>query len=270
VGRELGVDVRLTGALGTQLQQVVVALAEWDQPDQGEQLAPPSEGLGVKPHALHEHIHPLIGAELRAGLQELLMVHPGHLDRLDAGDLPGAGLGIDGQLVFHIGDGPDATDEQLGVALHEVHLDRHLLEAEVGELHLVEAAFLVQLHGELVDHLVAAALFDRGFHKFRLVAVHVVLGEDPPHRLQTLLDQGGVISGAVLPEQVLEHVGGHHRVLLELGGEVLADHQAREMLQDLLIQGAVDSRSCAGGHGWDQKSSKSLPKGRCSFSSTVL
>ena len=67
MGRELGVDVGLARALGAQLQQVVVALAERDQPDQGEQLAPPREGLGIKAHALHEHVHPLIGAELGSG-----------------------------------------------------------------------------------------------------------------------------------------------------------------------------------------------------------
>ena len=198
------------------------------------------------------------------------MVNAGHLDWLDAGDLPGTGLGIGGEFVLHIGDRPDTTHQQLGVALDEVNVDRNLLEPEVGELHLVEAALFVELHGELVDHLVGAALLDRGFHQFRLVAVHVVLGEDPPHRLQAFADQAWIVSGAVLTEQVLEHVGGHHRVLLELGGEVLAHHQPREVLQDLLIQGAGGCRGCAGGHGGDQKSSKSLPKGRCSFSSTVL
>ena len=46
-------------------------------------------------------------------------------------------------------------------------------------------------------------------------------------------------------EKVLEHVGGHHGVLLELGGEVFADHQAREVLEDLLIQGAMAvTRGC--------------------------
>jgi hypothetical protein len=84
----------------------------------------------------------------------------------------GAGLGVGGELVLHISDRPDATHQQLGIALDEVHLDRHLLEHEVGELHLVETALLVQLHAELVDHLMAAALLDRGFHQLRLVAVH--------------------------------------------------------------------------------------------------
>jgi hypothetical protein len=145
-----------------------------------QKLAPPGERLGVEAHALHEHVHPLIGGELRPGLEELVVVDAGHLDRLDGRDLPGAGLGVGGEFVLHIGDRPDAADQQFGVALHEVDVDRHLLEAEVGELHLVEAALVVELHSELVDHLVAAALFDRGLHQLRLVAVHVVLGEDAP------------------------------------------------------------------------------------------
>ena len=34
----------------------------------------------------------------------------------------------------------------------------------------------------------------------------------------------------LLAQQILEHVGGHHRVLLQLGGEVFADHHAGEVL----------------------------------------
>ncbi len=84
----------------------------------------------------------------------------------------GAGLGVGGELVLHIGDRPNAAHQQLGVALDEVDFDRDFFEPEVGELHLVETALLVQLHAELVDHLMAAALLDRGFHQLRLVAVH--------------------------------------------------------------------------------------------------
>jgi len=89
------------------------------------------------------------------------MITSGHLDRLHRCDLPGAGLGIVGELVLHIGDRPNSTHQRLGIALDEDHLDRHFLEPEVGELHLVETALLVQLHAELVDHLVAAALLAR-------------------------------------------------------------------------------------------------------------
>ena len=112
----------------------------------------------------------------------------------------------------------------------------------------MEARLFVERNGELVDHLVAAPIFDRGFHQLRLVPVHVVLGQDAAYGFEAVFDLIGVVGGAVLAEQVLEHVGGHHRVLLELGGEVFAHHQAREVLKDLLIQGAVGGRG-ADAHG---------------------
>ena len=176
------------------------------------------------------------------------MVDTGHLDRLEASDLPGAGFGIHREFVLHIGDGPDATNQQLWKAFDVGVLDRNLLDSKVGELHLVEARLLVERDGELVDHLVATSIFDRGFDQFRLVSVHVVLSQDAAYRFEAVFDLIGVVSGAVLAEQVLEHVGGHHRVLLELGGEVFAHHQAREVLKDLLIQGAVGGRG-ADAHG---------------------
>ena len=64
VRRELREDVRLAGALGAELDEVVVALDERDQPHELDELGPPAEQLGVEPDGLHEQVDPLVGGEL--------------------------------------------------------------------------------------------------------------------------------------------------------------------------------------------------------------
>jgi hypothetical protein len=54
--------------------------------------------------------------------------------------------------------------------------------------------------------------------------------------LQPSRDRGRVVGGAVLAEEVLQHVRRHDGVLLKAIREILADHEAREVLEDLSIE----------------------------------
>ena len=163
---------------GPKLEQVVVALAIRNKADQRQQLGPPAEHLRVEAHALHQHVHPLLGGELRPRFKKLLEVHAGHLDGLQACQSATGWLWDLGDLVGHIGDAPDATDQQLGKPPDEIIGYGHLLDAEVGELGLIEAAFVVQFHREFINDLVAALFLDGGFDQLRLIAVDVMLGEN--------------------------------------------------------------------------------------------
>ena len=66
--------------------------------------------------------------------------------------------------------------------------------------------------------------------------MHVVLAQDLPDRVDARLNRGLVVRGAVLPEQVLQHVSGNDRVTLDRLHQVLADDQAREVLVDLVVK----------------------------------
>ena len=176
--RELCVDVRLSGTLRPQLKEVIVSFAEGDKPDEGEQLGAAAKHLRVKPYALHEDIHPLVGSECLAGLNVLFHVHRGDLDRLEAFDVPGARFRVYRDFIGDFRDAPDSTDKQLGVSPDEVVGRRDLAETQVGELGLIEAPLFVQFDGDLIDHLVPALLLDRRFDQFGLIPVYVVLRQD--------------------------------------------------------------------------------------------
>ena len=60
--------------------------------------------------------------------------------------------------VLDVADAPDAADEELRVRLDRGGLDDHALDAEVGELGLVDVGLLVEGDGDLVDDPVPPAL----------------------------------------------------------------------------------------------------------------
>ena len=130
-----------------------------------------------------------------------------------------------------------------GWALMVGELDDHALDAEVGELGLVDVGLLVEGDGDLVDDPVATALLDRRLDQLGLVPVDVVLGEDLAHRVDAGLDGGFVVGGGVLAEQVLQDVRRHDGVALDGLDQVLADDDAGEELVDLVVEVALLRRA---------------------------
>ena len=226
------------GALGPEFQQVVIALAIRDQADQRQQLGATSEHLGIESHALHQHVHPLFSGEFGPRFEKLIVIYPGHLDRLERIDLPRAGLGIVSHLVRYIGNAPDAAHQQLGETADEIVGHRHFLEAEIGELSFIESASVIQFDRELVNDLMAALFLDGGLDQLRLIPMHIVLGQNALDRFQAGLDRLRIVGGAMLAQQIFQHVGRHDGVLLQSFGQVLAHDQAGKMQQYLLIQRA--------------------------------
>ena len=117
VGRELREDVGLAGALGAELDEVVVALDERDQAHELEELAATAEQFGVEPDGLHEQVDPLIGGEPATRLEVTVEVEVRQLDGLDRAEDPRHDALVFAVEVLDVADAPDAADEELGVRL---------------------------------------------------------------------------------------------------------------------------------------------------------
>ena len=122
------------------------------------------------------------------------------------------------------------------MGLDRARVDQHLLDAKVGEFRLIDIRLVVQRHADLVDDLVAPLLLDVGADQPRLVAMDIMLAQDLLDRLDAGLDGRLVAGGAILAQQIFQHVGGHDGVALDRLDEVLADHQAREVAVDFPVQ----------------------------------
>ena len=92
----------------------------------------------------------------RRARQVAVEVEVGELDRLDRAEDPGADARVVAVEVLDVADAPHAADEQLRVGLDGAGVDEHLLDAEVGELGLVDVVLVVEVDADLVDDLVAA------------------------------------------------------------------------------------------------------------------
>ena len=119
---------------------------------------------------------------------------------------------------------------------HRVGTDLDAGDAEVGELGLVDVLALIERDGDLVDDAVPPLLTDAGLDQPVLTAVDVVVAEDGAHLFDAGANGRLVIGGRVLPQEVLQHVGGHDGIALNGLDEVFSDDDAGEGGCDLTVQ----------------------------------
>ena len=89
------------------------------------------------------------------------------------------------------------------------------VRAQVGELRLVLVRLVVEDHVDLVDDLVASRRADLVLDHLRIGAVDVVVLDHVADLVHPAVDDLLVVDGAVLAEQVLEHIGRHRVVALD-------------------------------------------------------
>ena len=150
VRRDFLDDVALAGAPGPKFDEVVVPLAERDQPGQEQELQAPRHLRRLVAHAAHDEVDPLVGRELGPLALVLLQVEGGDLDRRQLVD-PERVLALAFLVVgeAHVDLGPDAARQQAFVVAHVVGRDVDELVAEVVQLRPVVRVDEADLH--LVD-----------------------------------------------------------------------------------------------------------------------
>ena len=161
------------------------------------------------------------------------------LDGLDGAQDPGNDPLVVGVEVLDVADAPHPAHQQLGVGLDDRRVDDDALDAEVGELGLVDVGLLVECDRDLVDDPVAPAFLDLRLDQLGLAAVDVVLGEDLADGVDAGLDGGFVVRGGVLAQQVLQDVGRHDGVALDGLDQILANDNATEKEVDLVVEVAL-------------------------------
>ena len=122
----------LAGAAGAKLHQVVVALAEGDQPQQEEGLESLAELRGLVAHRTDQQVDPLLGAELGSELAVFLQVEARQLDRRELADREGR-LAV-ARIPLHLHLGPHPAGEQPLEGMHIVIGDAQGVAAEVDAL----------------------------------------------------------------------------------------------------------------------------------------
>ena len=83
--------MRFSGALGAQLDEVVVAFDVWNEAGQLEEFRASAELIGIEADRGDEQVDPLVGAERGAPRAVAAEIEARQLDGLKAGDDPRAG-----------------------------------------------------------------------------------------------------------------------------------------------------------------------------------
>ena len=142
-------------------------------------------------------------------------------------------------LSRHIADGDNAPHavarQQFGILADILCPDGHSRQTEIGKGGVVLIAPLVESDGHLVYHPVLAMFADDAFDAFRLRTMHIVVPDHLLDFLQSVVDDFFIIAGAILSQQILQHVGGHRQSAFHEESQVLPHHLADEGIQYLLL-----------------------------------
>ena len=111
---------------------------------------------------------------------------------------------------------------------------------------LVVVGQVADLH--LVDERVLALVLDHRLDLVRLVGPDEVRGDRGVDDPQPGVDGGGIVGGAILPEQVFQDEDRDVRTDLDLADEILADHLPGEDLRGFLVEVGHGSPLTYGGH----------------------
>ncbi len=212
--------------------------AERQQPQQEEELHPPLEVGRLQADAAHQQVDPLVGRELAPAAAVLLQIERGDLDGLQALDPEGAFLALL-LLVVLVPDvhlRPDAAHQQSVVVPQVMLRDVDVLVAEVHQLGPMLVVFGEVAHLHLVDEGVLALVLHHRLCLVRFVGPDEVRGQRVVDDPQPGVDSGGVVGGAVFPQEVLKDEDRDVGPDLHLAHQVLADHLARKHRGRLLIQ----------------------------------
>ncbi len=185
---------------------------------------------------MHQKINPFICSEVLALVNELLQVDVGDLDRLQCLNLP-SHLDV---LTTDVANGHNTphtvTTQQFRVTAHVIGTDRNTCQAEVGKSSLILVILFVEHHGHLVDNAVLAVLAYQPLDRLCLGTVNIVVLDDLFHLFQALADDILIIAGAILSQEVFQHIGRNRKTSLYEESQILSYHLAYEGIHYFLLQ----------------------------------
>lgn len=161
VGREFGVDMRFSGALGAQLDEVIVAFDVGNEAGQLEEFRASAELIGIETDRGDEQVDPLVGAERGAPRAVAAEIEARQLDGLKAGDDPRAGCfcsGISHRHVGHLSQTPDTTGQEAVILTNGLVGYQRVGDPEIFEGGVVSVVRFVKVDGDLVDNPILSLL----------------------------------------------------------------------------------------------------------------
>ena len=178
---------------------------------------------------MQQYVDPFVRCEFLASFCEDIEVHFCDLNGLKCLNKPRRDARVFRKFILHIDDAPDATHEQFGVVLDRFAVDSHSLDRQIVEHGLISIVLFIQRDGYSVDDLISTLFSDRGLDQLRFIAVNVVFAQDFFDGFDACFNRRLVVSGAVLAQQVFQHVCGHYGIALDCLDEVFTHDKAGEV-----------------------------------------
>ena len=117
----------------------------------------------------------------------------------------------------------------------KMFVDFDVVESEVDERTDVGILLFVKSDGYFVDDSVSSSLTHFAFHILGLIRANVVLRQNLFDLFEPLLKRFLIVSSAVLPDEVFEHISGDVHSRLDILNKILPDDASGKDVESFLI-----------------------------------
>ena len=237
VGRDFLVQVTLTSTPGTKLTKVEVVLYQRDHTRQQEPLLTLSQGIRLHADGTQQDVHPFFLGERFPALLQLIDVHVGHLDRRQLPDLYRIAvlLVLLDELVIQLHDAPNTTAEQPVELLRVLVGNGHGLQAEIGELGLIDIALDIQAYRDFVNDGIASTGTKDRENFLRFIRTHKVICQNTFNIFNASFDDFFIVRAAILSQKELKDIDGNVGPFLDFLCKVFPDNLSVETLTELIF-----------------------------------
>ena len=228
--------MRLTCSFRAQFHEIEVVLNMREKTSQRDALLTAVHGFRVQTHSMHQEIDPFLRSEVLTLVDIFLQVDIWNLNRFQCLYFP-SHLNT---FTANIANGYNAPNtisaEQFRILTHIVGSDRNSRQSEIGKCCLILIFLFIENNRNFVDDAVFPILTNNTFYRFCFCAVNIVVLDYMLHLFQTFVDGFFIITGAILPQKVFQHVSRNRQASLYEESQILSYHLAYKGIQYLVFQ----------------------------------
>ena len=191
--------------------------------------------VGVNADTAYQHVYPLIRSKLFSSLKKLLLIKMGYLDRTQVFNEKSI------VIFFHLVISqcyfcPDTTFKQFLVLLIELGVNGNTFRSKIFHFCPIPLLTLYILDMNLINELMAFALFYDSLCFVRLIRTNIVLLDGLQHCFLSLFNFIRVFTGAVTRQQELQYERRNIHRTFDLMQQVFTHHLSGKGLIQLYIK----------------------------------
>lgn len=184
---------------------------------------------------MDKEVKPLFCCKLVSDFGVFFYIHKGNLNWFQCLNLPTYRNIVAGKVV-DLYNAPDTiSGKQLRIIHHKVTSNRNVLKSEICKGCFIEVSLIIKNGRYLIYDSVSTKLSDSSLYLFCFSAIDVIIPNDVLHSIDTVLNEGRVISRTILSKKIFQYVCWYRKVSLDQKCQVFPYNLTVEGFQNFIL-----------------------------------